>query len=65
MKETTRLRGFILIPDYVDFGVLKEGLGYSHQITLKNVGVDTCRFKIKQPPPSTGLKVKYQPGPVS
>lgn len=34
-------------------------------MSLKNVGIDTCRFKVKQPPPCTGLKVKYQPGPVA
>ena len=31
---------------------------------MKNVGIDSCRFKITQPPPSTGLKVLFQPGPV-
>lgn len=58
---TSKLRGFILLPDLVDFGVLREGSTYTYSVVLKNVGVDTCRFKIKQPPPSTGLKVVYQP----
>ena len=64
-ESTSKLRGFHLLPDYVDFGVLKEGLSYSQTVMLKNVGIDTCRYRIKQPPPSTGLKVIYNPGPVS
>ena len=60
-----KLRGFEVIPDQVDFGVLREGLTYAAKFVLKNVGLDFCRFKIKQPPPSTGLKVVYNPGPVS
>ena len=64
-ESTSKLRGFHLLPDHVDFGVLKEGLSYSQTVMLKNVGIDSCRFKIKQPPPSTGLKVIYNPGPVS
>ena len=62
---TKQMRGFILSPDLVDFGILKEGLSYSYKVNVKNVGVDPCRFKIKQPPPSTGLKAIYKPGPVS
>jgi len=59
------MEGFVLIPDVLDFGVLKEGYTYSHVVSLKNVGIDTCRFKIKQPPPCTGIKVKYQPCPLA
>jgi len=58
-------RGFVLLPEEVVFGVLKEGCSYDITVTLRNVGVDSCRYKIKQPPPSTGLKVHYTPGPVS
>lgn len=64
-ESTSQLRGFLLLPDTVDFGILKEGMSYSQTVMLKNVGIDTCRFKIKQPPPSTGLRVLYNPGPVS
>ncbi|XP_065057686.1 sperm-associated antigen 17-like isoform X2 [Rhopilema esculentum] len=64
-ETTSRLRGFQLHPDLVDFGVLKEGVSYSQTVMLKNVGIDNCRFKVKQPPPSTGLKVIYTPGPVA
>ena len=59
------MRGFQLLPRNVDFGVLKEGNTYSFPVQLKNTGVDTCRFKVQQPPPSTGLKISYQHGPVS
>ena len=59
------MNGLILLPQEVDFGVLKEGNTYSFTVSLKNTGVDSCRFKLKQPPPSTGLRVLYKPGPVS
>ena len=62
---TSKLRGFVLLPDLVDFGILREGMTYAFPVTMKNVGVDACRFKIKQPPPSTALKIIYKPGPVS
>ncbi|XP_004689538.1 PREDICTED: sperm-associated antigen 17 [Condylura cristata] len=57
--------GFHLLPSSVKFGVLEEGQTYTATVRLKNVGVDFCRFKVKQPPPSTGLKVTYKPGPVA
>ncbi|KAF3813248.1 hypothetical protein GH733_018412 [Mirounga leonina] len=57
--------GFHLLPPSVKFGVLKEGHIYATTVKLKNVGVDFCRFRVKQPPPSTGLKVTYKPGPVA
>lgn len=59
------MRGLILLPEEVDFGVLKEGNTYGFTVLLKNTGVDTCRYKIKQPPPATGIRVIYKPGPVS
>ncbi|XP_021572130.1 sperm-associated antigen 17 [Carlito syrichta] len=57
--------GFHLLPSSVKFGVLQEGHTYATVVKLKNVGVDFCRFRVKQPPPSTGLKVTYKPGPVA
>ncbi|CAM5077963.1 unnamed protein product [Natator depressus] len=62
---TQHLCGFHLIPPKVIFGVLKEGYTYAATVTLKNVGVDFIRFRVKQPPPSTGLRVIYTPGPVA
>ncbi|XP_032629511.1 sperm-associated antigen 17 isoform X1 [Chelonoidis abingdonii] len=62
---TKHLCGFHLIPPKVIFGVLKEGYTYATTATLKNVGVDFIRFRVKQPPPSTGLRVIYTPGPVA
>ena len=64
-KNLQELRGFELLPDIVDFGVLKEGNTYAFTVFLKNIGVDTCRFKVTQPPPATGLRVQFKPGPVS
>ena len=65
LSSISKLRGFVLVPDVVDFGVLTEGFTYTYPVTIKNVGVDSCRFKIKQPPPSTGLNIVYKPGLVS
>jgi hypothetical protein len=59
------MRGLILLPEEVEFGVLKEGNTYAFTVILKNTGVDTCRFKVKQPPPATGIRIIYKPGPVS
>ena len=61
----SEMRGFELLPANVNFGVLKEGNTYAFTVYLKNTGIDSCRFKVRQPPPSTGLKVCYKPGPVS
>ncbi|XP_026569018.1 sperm-associated antigen 17 [Pseudonaja textilis] len=60
-----KMSGFLLIPPKVTFGILKEGCTYSTTVALKNVGMDFCRFRVKQPPHSTGLKVNYTPGPVA
>lgn len=49
----------------VDFGTLREGCTYCHPVELRNTGVEACRFRIKQPPPSTAIKAVYTPGPVS
>nr|CAB3266505.1 sperm-associated antigen 17 [Phallusia mammillata] len=58
-------RGFQLLPPEVVFGVLREGSTYSYSVKLKNTGIDLCRFKVKQPPPGTGIRVQYTPGPVA
>ncbi|NXA92721.1 SPG17 protein, partial [Melanocharis versteri] len=59
------LTGFHLTPPRVTFGVLKEGCTYATTVTMKNVGVNFSRFRVKQPPPHTGLRVMYTPGPVA
>ncbi|TWW63233.1 Sperm-associated antigen 17 [Takifugu flavidus] len=58
------LRSFQLFPSTVDFGTLAEGSSASVTVRMKNVGVDLCRFQVKQPPLKTGLRVLYTPGPV-
>ncbi|CAH1225250.1 SPAG17 [Branchiostoma lanceolatum] len=65
VRQMGALRGLMAVPDDVDFGVLREGNTYVYTVQLKNVGVDSCRFKVKQPPPSTGLRVLYNPGPIA
>ncbi|XP_015485401.1 sperm-associated antigen 17 isoform X1 [Parus major] len=59
------LTSFHLIPPRVTFGVLKEGCTYTTTVIMKNVGVNFSRFRVKQPPPHTGLAVMYTPGPVA
>ncbi|KAM6286776.1 sperm-associated antigen 17 [Spheniscus humboldti] len=59
------LSGFHLIPPKVTLGVLKEGCTYAASVILKNVGVNFSRFRVKQPPLHTGLRVMYTPGPVA
>ncbi|NXI96406.1 SPG17 protein, partial [Psophia crepitans] len=59
------LSGFHLIPSRVTLGVLKEGCTYAATVILKNAGVNFSRFRVKQPPPHTGLTVMYAPGPVA
>lgn len=58
-------RGFELLPAYVDFGNLRDGYTYRFPVQLKNTGVDSCRFKLDQPPPATSMNVMYKPGPVA
>ncbi|XP_065648966.1 sperm-associated antigen 17 isoform X2 [Hydra vulgaris] len=60
-----KLHGFIISPDFVDFGILTEGNTYMFPISIKNVGLASSRFSIKQPPPSTGLKLIYNHGLVA
>ena len=64
-QQLGMMRGLICQPEGVNFGVLKEGCTYAFTVYLKNTGVDTCRFKVRQPPPATGLRVVFKPGPVS
>lgn len=59
------MRGMNLYPEEINFGVLREGNSYMMSVYLINTGVDSCHFKIKQPPPATGLKVIYKPGSVA
>ena len=44
--------------------MLREGTTYMFTVSLKNFGFDPCRFRVKQPPPSTGIQVCYTPGTV-
>lgn len=58
-------RGCEIFPSFIQFGCLREGVTYASDFELVNVGIDACRFRIKQPPAETGLKVLFKPGPVS
>jgi len=63
--ETMRkMRGLSVLPQQLDFGILKEGCTYSFNVGLQNTGIDACRFRVRQPPPSTGIRVLFKPGPV-
>ncbi|XP_067947410.1 sperm-associated antigen 17-like [Watersipora subatra] len=61
----SKIRGIQVMPDHVDFGTLKEGITYSFTVAIKNVGIDSCRYKIRPPPPSTGLRLVFVPGPIA
>ena len=63
--QLRQMQGLNVFPEEVNFGVLKEGCTYAFLVQLKNTGVDCCRYKVRQPPPATGLRVIYKPGPVS
>ncbi|XP_069374874.1 sperm-associated antigen 17 isoform X3 [Paralichthys olivaceus] len=56
---------FQLLPSTIDFGTVQKGTMSVITVEMKNVGVDTCRFHVKQPHPATGLCVIYNPGPVA
>ncbi|KAL8578118.1 hypothetical protein ACOMHN_055438 [Nucella lapillus] len=64
-NQLRQMQGLIVFPEEVKFGVLREGCTYAFLLQLKNTGVDSCRFKVCQPPPATGLRVVYKPGPVA
>ncbi|XP_052558893.1 sperm-associated antigen 17 [Tympanuchus pallidicinctus] len=64
-RAKQHLSDFHLIPPQMMFGVLKEGCTYAATVILKNVGINFSRFRVKQPPPYTGLSVLYTPGPVA
>ena len=64
LKEGSSASGFVahsidrLLSPFV-------GVTYGTEIEIKNVGIDACRFRIRQPPLGTGLRVIFQPGLVS
>ncbi|XP_029944295.1 sperm-associated antigen 17 [Salarias fasciatus] len=62
---TATVRGFQLLPASVDFGTVQATTSSAITVVMRNVGVDTCRFRVQQPPLSTGLQVIYNPGPVA
>uniref|UniRef100_A0A3Q1HUT0 Sperm-associated antigen 17-like n=1 Tax=Acanthochromis polyacanthus TaxID=80966 RepID=A0A3Q1HUT0_9TELE len=64
-NPSTIARGFQLLPESVDFGTLQDGTTSTVTVVMKNVGVDACRFHVKQPSPCTGLRVIYKPGLVA
>ncbi|KAG7496175.1 hypothetical protein JOB18_013507 [Solea senegalensis] len=64
MDPKVVMRGFQLFPSSVDFGTVQEGTNSTIIVLMRNVGVDTCRFHVKQPRAATGLRVIYNPGPV-
>lgn len=39
-----------------------KGVTYGTEIEIKNVGIDACRFRVRQPPLGSGLRVIFQPG---
>ncbi len=64
-KSLELRRGCEIFPNTIKFDILREGVTYAADFELVNVGIDACRFKVKQPPLDSGLKVVFKPGPVS
>jgi hypothetical protein len=64
-KFLEKRRGCEIYPSEIKFGILREGVNYAADFKLVNVGVDACRFKIKQPPLESGIKLIYKSGPVN
>jgi hypothetical protein len=64
-RSLEKRRGIEIYPKEIKFGTLREGFSYITEFEMINVGIDACRFKIKQPSPDTGLKIMFKPGPVS
>ncbi|KAI6649791.1 Sperm-associated antigen 17-like [Oopsacas minuta] len=58
-------QGISLLETEVDFGMLEEGCNYSYTVIIKNTGIRSTRYKIKPPPPSTGIKIIYTPHPIA
>jgi hypothetical protein len=63
-KSLQMRRGCEVYPKEIKFGILRESFTYITEFELVNVGIDSCRFKIKQPPAETGIKIMFKPGPV-
>lgn len=63
-KSSSNYSGFILNPNKIEFGSLKEGFTYHIPFFLINAGLDTKRFRIKQ---STNKNVRIicSHGPVA
>ncbi len=64
-KSLEKRRGLECFPKEIKFGILREGFTYITDFKLTNVGIDVCRFKIRQPLPDTGIKIIFKPGPVT
>jgi len=56
-KKVSEMRGFQILPPEVTYGVLCPGGTYASTVTLKNVGIDSCRFQIKCPRNEHGVTV--------
>lgn len=63
-KPLDKRRGCEVYPNRIDFGVLREGFTYSFDLEIINVGIDSCRFKIKKIPEHTGIQLIFSPGQV-
>ena len=62
-REHYGMGGFIVLPVYCKFGVVKAGQTYESHVTLTNVGIDATLFRIKKPS-DPSLTVTYKVGPV-
>ncbi|XP_015229313.1 PREDICTED: sperm-associated antigen 17-like [Cyprinodon variegatus] len=64
-NPSNALWGFQLLPSSVDFGTKQKNTCSTITVLMRNVGFDVSRFYVKQPHPTTGLRVLYNRGPVA
>jgi len=54
-------RGVELHPRQLNLGKLMEGKMYCCTFRIRNVGIDTIKYRIKSPPVNTGIRIRYAP----
>ncbi|KNC52087.1 uncharacterized protein AMSG_00915 [Thecamonas trahens ATCC 50062] len=59
-----QLFGFEVFPTELDMGVLAVSAVYRLAFTLRNVGVESARFRVSQPK-TPGMRVRFSTGPVA
>ena len=64
LSDESRAGTLALVTPALNFGKVKDGEVFSYMLQIKNSGLDPKKFRIRLPPPKTGLRVLYQAVPV-